>query len=113
MLDEYKREVTSKLATVQIRDAEQVEQAEASRGGDTEVTYEHKTADSALADDSEPQNEAEQAIASAAAARSGGAQTAGSSEPVRPFVRDSEKVGRNDPCPCGSGKKFKQCHGRG
>jgi preprotein translocase subunit SecA len=27
------------------------------------------------------------------------------------FVRDSEKVGRNDPCPCGSGKKFKKCHG--
>ncbi len=30
----------------------------------------------------------------------------------RPFVREGSKVGRNDPCPCGSGKKFKQCHGR-
>ncbi len=29
-----------------------------------------------------------------------------------PFVREEKKVGRNDPCPCGSGKKFKQCHGR-
>lgn len=29
-----------------------------------------------------------------------------------PFVREGEKVGRNQPCPCGSGKKFKQCHGR-
>ena len=28
------------------------------------------------------------------------------------FVREAPKVGRNDPCPCGSGKKFKQCHGR-
>jgi preprotein translocase subunit SecA len=28
------------------------------------------------------------------------------------FVRSQEKVGRNDPCPCGSGKKFKQCHGK-
>ncbi|PWQ98788.1 preprotein translocase subunit SecA [Leucothrix arctica] len=28
------------------------------------------------------------------------------------FKRDNEKVGRNDPCPCGSGKKFKQCHGQ-
>jgi preprotein translocase subunit SecA len=28
-----------------------------------------------------------------------------------PVVRDMPKVGRNDPCPCGSGKKFKQCHG--
>jgi preprotein translocase subunit SecA len=27
-------------------------------------------------------------------------------------VREAPKVGRNDPCPCGSGKKFKQCHGR-
>ncbi len=30
---------------------------------------------------------------------------------VLPFVRDERKVGRNEPCPCGSGKKFKQCHG--
>ena len=29
------------------------------------------------------------------------------------FKRSDKKVGRNDPCPCGSGKKFKQCHGRG
>ncbi|MCF7981893.1 MAG: preprotein translocase subunit SecA [Pseudomonadales bacterium] len=29
----------------------------------------------------------------------------------QPFVREGEKVGRNDPCPCGSGKKFKRCHG--
>ena len=29
-----------------------------------------------------------------------------------PFVRPGEKVGRNEPCPCGSGKKFKQCHGK-
>jgi preprotein translocase subunit SecA len=29
-----------------------------------------------------------------------------------PFVRQGRKVGRNDPCPCGSGKKYKQCHGQ-
>ena len=29
-----------------------------------------------------------------------------------PTMRDQPKVGRNDPCPCGSGKKFKQCHGK-
>ncbi|MAT50535.1 MAG: preprotein translocase subunit SecA [Porticoccaceae bacterium] len=34
------------------------------------------------------------------------------SEPAQPYVREGEKVGRNDPCPCGSGKKYKQCHGR-
>ncbi|MGH7167824.1 MAG: SEC-C metal-binding domain-containing protein, partial [Nitrospiraceae bacterium] len=35
-------------------------------------------------------------------------------EPVAtaPVRRDHEKVGRNDPCPCGSGKKYKKCHGR-
>ena len=31
---------------------------------------------------------------------------------AQPFVRSGDKVGRNDPCPCGSGKKYKQCHGR-
>lgn len=30
----------------------------------------------------------------------------------KPFVRDVPKVGRNDPCPCGSGKKYKVCHGK-
>ena len=38
-------------------------------------------------------------------------QVAGSAEPVAQFVRDTKKVGRNEPCPCGSGKKFKHCHG--
>jgi uncharacterized protein YecA (UPF0149 family) len=30
---------------------------------------------------------------------------------VATIVRDAPKVGRNDPCPCGSGKKYKKCHG--
>jgi preprotein translocase subunit SecA len=30
----------------------------------------------------------------------------------QPFIRDERKVGRNEPCPCGSGKKYKQCHGK-
>ena len=33
-------------------------------------------------------------------------------EALKPFQRQDQKVGRNDPCPCGSGKKFKQCHGK-
>lgn len=33
-------------------------------------------------------------------------------EPAAPFVREEKKVGRNEPCPCGSGKKYKQCHGK-
>jgi preprotein translocase subunit SecA len=35
----------------------------------------------------------------------------GGDEGTRQAKRDSSKVGRNDPCPCGSGKKFKKCHG--
>jgi preprotein translocase subunit SecA len=45
------------------------------------------------------------------------AQNAGQSDETRrnsaPVVRDANKVGRNDACPCGSGKKFKNCHGQG
>ena len=33
-------------------------------------------------------------------------------EKVKPIVRETPKVGRNDPCPCGSGKKYKKCHGK-
>lgn len=43
----------------------------------------------------------------------GGAEPAAKKEPQHaPFVREGAKVGRNDPCPCGSGKKYKQCHGK-
>ena len=35
----------------------------------------------------------------------------GDSQPVQQVVRGSAKVGRNDPCPCGSGKKYKKCCG--
>ncbi|WP_179115832.1 preprotein translocase subunit SecA [Solemya velum gill symbiont] len=35
-----------------------------------------------------------------------------SEEEHQPFVRDERKIGRNEPCPCGSGKKYKQCHGK-
>ncbi len=38
---------------------------------------------------------------------------AGDAAPVQQVVRSQEKVGRNDPCPCGSGKKYKKCHGAG
>jgi preprotein translocase subunit SecA len=40
------------------------------------------------------------------------ASTAGPEVPKTPVHRSTEKVGRNDPCPCGSGKKYKNCHGR-
>jgi preprotein translocase subunit SecA len=39
------------------------------------------------------------------------ARVGGDDAPVKPVRRDEPKVGRNDPCPCGSGKKYKKCHG--
>lgn len=41
-----------------------------------------------------------------------GEDAAASGEAAKPYVRQERKVGRNEPCPCGSGKKYKQCHGR-
>jgi hypothetical protein len=41
------------------------------------------------------------------------ARTGGDDAPVKTVRRDEPKVGRNDPCPCGSGKKYKKCHGAG
>ncbi len=39
-------------------------------------------------------------------------EAAGDEPGQEPFVRQGRKVGRNEPCPCGSGRKFKQCHGK-
>jgi preprotein translocase subunit SecA len=38
-------------------------------------------------------------------------QTQGEGAKVKTIVREAPKIGRNDPCPCGSGKKYKKCHG--
>ncbi|WP_084591481.1 SEC-C metal-binding domain-containing protein [Gilvimarinus agarilyticus] len=37
--------------------------------------------------------------------------SSGCCAPTEPLMRDTPKVGRNDPCPCGNGKKFKKCCG--
>jgi preprotein translocase subunit SecA len=42
----------------------------------------------------------------------GKARVAGEGPTTAPIKRDRPKVGRNDPCPCGSGKKYKKCHGK-
>ena len=90
MLDAVKREVTQVLMTVQVRSEEDVEAVEASHTPEN-VQYHHADYDGALAQSPDDQP--------------GG-------EEHRPFVREGQKVGRNDPCPCGSGKKYKQCHGK-
>ena len=103
MLDSIKREVTRHLMAVQIRSQEQVEEAErkaeeAARALKN-VQYQHAEFGQALAEEG-------------AEAQSDAAAVAASAPAPQPFTRSTQKVGRNDPCPCGSGKKFKQCHGR-
>ncbi len=59
-------------------------------------------------------DDAEEAAEPGAPKRKGGqkARTAGDGAKTEPVKRDRPKVGRNDPCPCGSGKKYKKCHGK-
>jgi preprotein translocase subunit SecA len=61
-----------------------------------------------VADKSEDGDEA----ADKQVAKRGKARTAGDGAKTEPVRRDKPKVGRNDPCPCGSGKKYKKCHGK-
>ena len=114
MLHEYKSDVVGVLSKVQVRDPEQVEEAQVERPMPTEVSYEHKDATSALANEpAEEQNPGDSAVAAAAAARNAAVnRQAQPKEPAKPFVREEKKIGRNEPCWCGSGKKFKQCHGK-
>jgi preprotein translocase subunit SecA len=90
MLDAIKREVTQVLMTVQVRSEADVESVEAAPAPEN-VQYHHADYDEALARSSD--------------------EGAAAGEHT-PFVREGHKVGRNDPCPCGSGKKYKQCHGK-
>jgi len=102
MLDRIKADVTRTLMLVQIRTAEEVAQVDEPVQLHN-VTYQHAGAEEALAVetiDGEPVEPGYPAFGSDAAER------------AQPFVRPMQKVGRNDPCPCGSGKKYKACHGR-
>jgi preprotein translocase subunit SecA len=86
MLESIKLEVTKTLVTIRIRSEEDVAQVAPAPAVEN-VQYHHADYDEALA-----------AVAE--------------EKPQQPFQRHTEKVGRNDPCPCGSGKKYKHCHGK-
>jgi len=106
MLEQVKAEVVRTLARVQVRTETDAEAVEAENQQPTEaMEYRHSEAQSPVA-------EPEAATATAAAA--GGAATDAGSEGggSEPYVRDGRKMGRNEPCWCGSGKKYKHCHGR-
>ena len=91
MLEEIKAEVTRILMTVQIRSEQQVEEVAEATRPPVNVQYHHAAYEEIFGEDGEQQD---------------------GQEKHQPFVRQDEKVGRNDPCPCGSGKKYKQCHGK-
>ncbi len=92
MLSSLKHDVVRFLANVRIQREDELEELERQR----------------RQEQAQKQMEFQHAEASALPAEE---QETGETEQT-PFVREGEKVGRNDPCPCGSGKKFKQCHGK-
>ncbi|MEZ5447454.1 MAG: preprotein translocase subunit SecA [Gammaproteobacteria bacterium] len=105
LLENIKRDVVGILSRVQVRTEAEVEAMEESRRRVAPVQYTHAEAASALSGATDEHAEQPADVGAEGAAPR---QVAS----VAPFVRGGPKVGRNDPCPCGSGKKFKQCHGR-
>ncbi|MBA0345792.1 preprotein translocase subunit SecA [Stenotrophomonas maltophilia] len=98
MLENVKREVVTLLSRVRVRSDEEVQALEAAERQQVEARlrqsqFQHQDAGGYSADEEAAQVEAE---------RQGVAQ----------LQRDEPKIGRNDPCPCGSGKKYKHCHGQ-
>ncbi len=90
MLERFKREVVSILSKVQVRTEEDVEAVEEQRRRHAPMTFRHDSA----------------------AGLNGGQNPAEPPSAQGTFKREGQKVGRNDPCPCGSGKKYKQCCGK-
>lgn len=89
LLDALKREVVMVVTKVQVRAEEDVEAVDEQRRIQQNMEFQHADA-SALGQEEQSEGE----------------------DKSQPFKRPDKKVGRNDPCPCGSGKKFKHCHGK-
>ncbi|MFO1299355.1 MAG: preprotein translocase subunit SecA [Burkholderiaceae bacterium] len=105
MQERVRNDVTRILMTVRIQSADEVEQAEeAVQPHYSNVNYTHADFDqaAAAAENADPE-------AIALAVQHSPQADEGGPQPIRRF---GQKIGRNDPCPCGSGKKYKQCHGR-
>ena len=96
MLERIKHEVIGVLSKVQVRAESDVTAVDQQRRSHSQISYQHAEAN-AMGEQAE--GDAENA------AEPGGDRQA-------PFTRKGRKVGRNEPCPCGSGKKFKHCHGK-
>ena len=96
MLDMIRNDVTRVLVLVRIRTREEVEMAAAQQAESqvTDMDYHRPEPDSGMASEEEDEN------------------SAGNTAAPKTVVNTVPKVGRNEPCPCGSGKKYKHCHGR-
>ena len=101
MLDRVKHEVASVLSRVEVRDQAEVEREEAEQRERLMRALQAQHAEAPALVEPEP-GEAPIGFTMDAEAQSQG---------QAPFVRGDRKVGRNEPCPCGSGRKYKQCHG--
>ncbi|MFZ8965748.1 MAG: preprotein translocase subunit SecA [Steroidobacteraceae bacterium] len=99
MLDRIKRDTVVLMQRVQVRTEEEIERAERERQARLQRQMQATHAQPPTLQD-------ESAEPPPAAASAGAAGVA-----VEPFVREDRKVGRNEPCPCGSGRKYKHCHG--
>ena len=104
LLDRIQVEVTKILARVKISDEQDVDAVREQRSQSDDMEFRHPDSPQPTAPQPAPVSAGGRATAP------GGA--AATAEPQAPFVRDGAKVGRNEPCPCGSGKKYKQCHGK-
>ena len=108
LLDRVNHDTISILSKVQIRRPEDVSAVEAPRSDPSSLRYQHAEAPSLV------QAPPPLPAAPGMPPRGGALPTPPRpvAEEVAPYVREQPKVGRNQPCPCGSGKKFKHCHGR-
>jgi preprotein translocase subunit SecA len=102
MLEQVKHDVISILARVQFKDEQELDDSAERRRAAAAMKFQHAEAP-ALGGPQAPQPGRGEQGARAAAPPS---------EPIETFKRQAAKVGRNEPCPCGSGKKYKQCHGK-
>lgn len=101
MLEHVKREVIASLARVRIRSEEEMATLE---------EQERRQVDTLLRQ-SQFQHQEAGGYGAGDEAVSLQRQPAGQGAAIAQVIRDTPKVGRNDPCPCGSGKKYKHCHG--
>lgn len=90
MMDQLKFNVISILSRARFRGEEDAETVNQQMPNVEEVQLQHK--DASIFKSSDTQAEPEKTL-------------------TKPFIRDQKKIGRNEPCPCGSGKKYKKCHG--